>query len=118
MVASEARAGRWVERSRQGQLVRAVAGSAMASTVEWYDFFLFGYAAATVLGRLFFPASSAFLSTLLVITVYVAGFAIRPIGAFLFGHLGDRIGRKATLTATLLLTGLATSLVAAVPTYA
>jgi len=118
MVASEARTGTAVERSARSQLVRAVAASALASTVGWFDFFLFGYAAATVVGRLFFPTSSAFLSALLAIVTYAVGFAMRPIGAFLFGHLGDRIGRKATLTATLLLAGLATSLVAAAPTYA
>jgi MFS family permease len=118
MVASEARTGRTAERAGRQQLVRAIAASALASTVGWYDFFLFGYAATTVLGRLFFPASSPFLSGLLTITTFAVGFAIRPVGALLFGHLGDRIGRKATLTATLLLAGLATSLVAAVPTYA
>jgi MFS family permease len=118
MVASEARTGTAVDRSSRRQLARAVAASALASTVGWYDFFLFGYAAAAVLGRLFFPTSSPFLSGLLAVTTYAVGFAVRPVGAFLFGHLGDRIGRKATLTATLLLTGLATSLVAAAPTYA
>jgi MFS family permease len=118
MVASEARTGMSVERSARSQLVRAVAASALASTAGWYDFFLFGFAAATVLGRLFFPTSNAFLTALLAFTTYAVGFAVRPIGAFLFGHLGDRIGRKATLTATLLLAGLATSLVAAAPTYA
>jgi MFS family permease len=118
MVASEARTGMSVERSARSQLVRAVAASALASTAGWFDFFLFGYAAATVLGRLFFPSSNAFLSALLAFTTYAVGFAVRPVGAFLFGHLGDRIGRKATLTATLLLAGLATALVAAAPTYA
>src|SRR5215467_4736600 len=117
MVASEARTGMSVERSANSQLVRAVAASALASTVGWYAFFLFGYAAVTVLGRLFFPTSNAFLSTLLAITTYAVGFAIRPVGALVFGRLGDRIGRKATLTATLFLAGLATALVAAVPTY-
>jgi MFS family permease len=118
MVASEARPGTMVDRSAREQLVRAVAASALASTAGWYDFFLFGYAAAAVLGRLFFPTSNAFLSALLAVTTYAVGFAVRPVGAFLFGHLGDRIGRKATLTATLLLAGLATALVAAAPTYA
>jgi MFS family permease len=118
MVASEARTGTPVERTGRRQLVRAVAASTLASTAGWYDFFLFGYAAATVLGRLFFPTSNAFLSALLAFTTYAVGFVIRPVGALLFGHLGDRIGRKATLTATLLLAGLATALVAAAPTYA
>ena len=118
MVASEARTGRSVDTSNRGQVVRAVAASTISSTLEWYDFFLFGFAAATVLGRLFFPTQSAFLSTLLALGTYAAGFAARPVGAALFGHLGDRIGRKATLTATMLLTGLATAAVALVPTYA
>jgi MFS family permease len=119
MVASEVRTGMSVEqRSARGQLVRAVAASALASTAGWYDFFLFGFAATTVLGRLFFPTSNGFLSGLLAVTTFAVGFAVRPVGAFLFGHLGDRIGRKATLTATLLLAGLATCLVAAAPTYA
>src|SRR2546421_5812480 len=111
MVAAEARAARVTEDSDRGQLVRAVAGSAVASTLEWYDFFLYGYAATQILGRLFFPTDNAFLSTLLAVVTYAVGFAARPVGAFLFGHLGDRIGRRATLTATLLLTGLATFLV-------
>ncbi len=118
MVASEARTARLVEDSDRRQLVRAVAGSALGSTFEWFDFFLYSYAAATVLGRLFLPTASPFLTGLLAVTTYAAGFGARPVGAMLFGHLGDRIGRRATLIATLLLTGLATSLVAAAPTYA
>ena len=117
MVASEARTA-MLDDSDRSQLVRAVAGSALSSTFEWYDFFLYSYAAAVVLGRLFFPTASPFLGGLLAVTTYAVGFAARPVGAMLFGHLGDRIGRRATLIATLLLTGLATSLVAAAPTYA
>src|SRR5262245_61060025 len=115
MAATETRTTRAEGR---GQLVRAVAGSAISSTLVWYAFFLYGYAAVTILGRLFFPNSNPFLSTLLAIVTYAVGFAARPVGAMLFGHLGDRIGRRATLIATLLLTGLATTLVGVMPTYA
>jgi MFS family permease len=118
MVASEARTTSTVESSGGRQLVRAVVASTLASTLEWYAFFLFASAAATVLGRLFYPTSNGFLTALLTLTTLAAGFVVRPVGAILFGHLGDRIGRRPTLTATLLLTGLATVLVAAVPTYA
>jgi MFS family permease len=118
MVASEVRTGTAIERSAREQLVRAVAATALASAVGWYGFFLFGFAATTVLGRVFFPTSNGFLGGLLAVTTYAVGFALRPVGAFLFGHLGDRIGRKSTLTATLLLAGVATALVAALPTYA
>ncbi len=118
MAATVARTGQAVQDSRRGQLVRAVAASTIATTIVWYDFFLYGFAAAVVLGRLFFPASNPFVSTLLALTTYFVGFAARPLGAWMFGHLGDRIGRKATLTATLLLIGLASTLVGVAPTYA
>src|SRR2546430_1987964 len=103
MAATVVRTGKAVQESSRGQLVRAVAASTIATTIAWYDFFLYGFAAVAVLGRLFFPAGNAFASTLLALSTYGVGFAARPIGAWVFGHLGDRIGRKATLTATLLL---------------
>jgi MFS family permease len=118
MAASVARTGLAVRDSNRGQLVRAVVASTLATTIAWYDFFLYGFAATLLFGRLFFPSSNAFASTLLALTTYVVGFAVQPIGAALFGHLGDRIGRKATLTATLLLMGLATTLIGVAPTYA
>jgi MFS family permease len=118
MAATVARTGKAVQESSRGQLVRAVAASAIANTIAWYDFFLYGLAATLVLGRLFFPTGIAFASVLLALTTYFVGFAARPLGAMLFGHLGDRIGRKATLTATLLLLGLATPLIGVAPTYA
>jgi MFS family permease len=118
MAATVARTGKAVRDIRQGQLLRAVAASTIATAITWYDFFLYGFAATLVLGRLFFPTGNAFASTLAALTTYVIGFAVRPVGAMLFGHLGDRIGRKATLMATLLLLGLATPLMAVAPTYA
>lgn len=118
MAASVARTGKAVQEAGRRQLVRAVAASTVATTIAWYDFFLYGFAATAVLGRLFFPTGNAFASAMLALGTYAAGFAARPVGAVLFGHLGDRIGRRATLIATLLLMGLATTLVGAVPTYA
>ncbi|HSR25649.1 MAG TPA: MFS transporter, partial [Candidatus Eisenbacteria bacterium] len=118
MAASVARTGKTGRNAGRRQLVRAVVASTIATTIVWYDFFLYGFAATLVLGRLFFPTRDPFAGTLLALGTYFAGFAARPLGAMLFGHLGDRIGRRATLIATLLLMGLATTLVGVVPTYA
>src|SRR3970040_176372 len=90
---------------KQRQLVRAVAASAIGTTIEWYDFFLYGVAAATVFPQKFFPGSDPFIGTLLSFSTYFVGFAARPLGAAIFGHYGDRIGRKALLVATLLVMG-------------
>ena len=98
-------------------LVRAVAASAIGTTIEWYDFFLYGVAAALVFPKLFFPASDPFTGTLLSFSTYFVGFAARPFGAALFGHFGDRVGRKAALIATLLLMGVATMAIGFVPGY-
>jgi MFS family permease len=100
------------------QLRRAVIASTIGTTIEWYDFFLYGTAAGLVFGKLYFPNQDALAGTLLSFGTYFVGFAARPIGAAIFGHYGDRIGRKATLIATLLCMGLATFLIAFVPTYA
>src|SRR6187431_1225522 len=82
---------------------RAVISSAIGTTVEWYDFFLYGVAAATVFPRVFFPSSDPFVATLLSFFTFFVGFIGRPIGAAVFGHYGDRIGRKALLITTMLL---------------
>src|SRR5215831_17606360 len=87
------------------------------TTSEWYDFFLYGTAAGLVFGKLYFPNENPLTATLLSFTTFFIGFAARPVGAAIFGHYGDRIGRKMTLIATLLLMGLATFLIAFVPTY-
>jgi MFS family permease len=100
------------------QLRRALLASTIGTTIEWYDFLLYGNATALYLAPLFFPRKDAFLSTLAAYTTFLVGFLVRPLGAAFFGHLGDRVGRKATLIVTLSLMGTATFLVGLVPTYA
>ena len=102
---------------RRAQLRRAVVASAVGTAVEWYDFFLYGLAAALVFPQTFFPGSDPYTGTLLSFSTYFVGFASRPIGAALFGHLGDRVGRKASLIATLVLMGVATMAIGLVPGY-
>jgi metabolite-proton symporter len=99
------------------QLRKAVIASTIGTAIEWYDFFLYGTAAGLIFGKLFFPNSDALTATLAAFGTYFIGFVGRPIGAAIFGHYGDRIGRKATLIATLLCMGIATFLIAFVPTY-
>ena len=99
------------------QLRKAVIASTIGTAIEWYDFFLYGTAAGLVFGKLFFPNQDPLSATLLAFGTYFIGFIARPVGAAIFGHYGDRIGRKATLIATLLFMGIATFLVAFVPTY-
>ena len=99
------------------QLRRAVIASTVGTTIEWYDFLLYGQMAAIVFAKLYFPSSDPLTGALQSFAVFAVGFAARPIGAAIFGHYGDRIGRKAALIATLLLTGLSTFLVGCVPTY-
>jgi MFS family permease len=99
------------------QLVRAIVASAVGTSIEWYDFFLYGFAATTVFANLYFPSKHPSTGLLLSLATYFGGFAARPIGAAIFGHYGDRIGRKATLIITLLTMGLGTTLVGLVPTY-
>jgi len=99
------------------QLRKAVIAATIGTTIEWYDFFLYGTAAGLVFPKLFFPNSDPLVGTLLAFSTYFVGFVARPIGAAIFGHYGDRIGRKATLIATLLVMGIATFLIAFVPSY-
>lgn len=99
------------------QLRRAVIASTVGTAIEWYDFFLYSTVTGLVFAKLFFPQSDPWVGTLEAFAVYAVGFVARPIGAAIFGHYGDRIGRKSTLIATLLLMGLATAAVAVVPTY-
>src|SRR5215467_12462919 len=100
------------------QLRKAVIASTIGTTIEWYDFFIYGTAAGLVFGKLFFPHQDPLSATLLAFGTYFVGFIGRPIGAAIFGHYGDRIGRKAMLIATLLCMGFGTFLIAFVPTYA
>ena len=100
------------------QLTRAVVASTVGTSIEWYDFFLYSTATGLLFAKLFFPKSDPLVGTLQAFLIYAVGFIARPIGAAIFGHYGDRIGRKATLIATLLLMGIATFLIGFVPTYA
>jgi MFS family permease len=100
------------------ELRKAVIAATVGTTIEWYDFFLYGTAAGLVFGKLYFPNSDPTTATLLAFSTYFVGFAARPVGAAIFGHYGDRIGRKATLIVTLMLMGIATFLIAFVPAYA
>jgi MFS family permease len=99
------------------QLRKAVIAATIGTTIEWYDFFIYGTAAGLIFGKLYFPNSDPLTATLAAFGTYFVGFIGRPIGAAIFGHYGDRIGRKATLIATLLCMGIATFLIAFVPTY-
>jgi len=106
------------EADHRAQLRRAVIASTVGTTIEWYDFLLYGQMTALVFGKLFFPKSDPLVGVLEAFAIYFVGFVARPIGAAIFGHFGDRIGRKGALIATLLMTGLATFAVGFVPTYA
>jgi MFS family permease len=100
------------------QLRRAIIASTVGTTIEWYDFFLYSVVTGLVFARLFFPGSDPLTGTLEAFGVYAVGFAARPVGAAIFGHWGDRVGRKSALIATLILMGVGTFLVGLVPTYA
>ncbi|MDQ6687964.1 MAG: MHS family MFS transporter [Actinomycetota bacterium] len=97
------------------QVRKAALASTVGTTIEWYDYFLYGTAAALVFPDLFFPNSSHYVGLLESFGTYFVGFAARPIGAAIFGHYGDRIGRKATLIVTLLVMGLSTTLIGVLP---
>src|SRR6478752_5465090 len=92
--------------SRRIQVRRAALGSAIGTTIEWYDFFLYNTAAALIFPHVFFPASTAYAGAMQSFATYAVGFAARPVGAAIFGHWGDRIGRKTTLIITLLIMGI------------
>jgi len=111
-------AGALSDTGQRQQLRRAVIASAIGTTIEWYDFFLYSIVTGLVFAKLYFPQSDPLAGTLQAYAVFFVGFLSRPIGAAIFGHYGDRIGRKSALIATLLLTGLATFAVGLVPTYA
>src|SRR5215470_10900553 len=117
MTTADAAIGPLPEAYHRAQLRRAAIASTVGTTIEWYDFLLYGQVASIVFAKLFFPKSEPLVGTLEAFGIYFVGFVARPIGAAIFGHYGDRIGRKAALIATLLLTGLSTFAVGLVPTY-
>ena len=99
-------------------LGRVIAASLIGTTIEWYDFFLYGSAAALVFNKLFFPSFDPLVGTLLAFATYAVGFIARPLGGIVFGHFGDRIGRKKLLMWSLVMMGLATVLIGLLPGYA
>ncbi|WP_436773708.1 MFS transporter [Yinghuangia sp. YIM S09857] len=99
-------------------MLRIALASFSGTAIEFYDFFVYGTAAALVLGPLFFPSFSPVAGTLAAFATYAVGFVARPLGSLLFGHVGDRLGRRPVLITSLLMTGLATVLVGLLPTYA
>ena len=105
------------EAEHRRQLRRAVLASTVGTAIEWYDFFLYSTVTGLVFAKLYFPRADPLVGTLEAFGVYAVGFVARPIGAAIFGHYGDRVGRKAALITTLLLMGIATFLVALVPGY-
>ncbi len=96
---------------------RVVAASLIGATIEWYDFFLYGVVAGIVFNKLYFPAGDPVVSTMLAYTTFAVGFVTRPLGGLIFGHFGDRIGRKSMLVMTLMIMGVSTFLIGLVPTY-
>ncbi|HEU4350131.1 MAG TPA: MFS transporter [Actinoplanes sp.] len=107
-----------VPATRQSSIVKVVFASLIGTAVEWYDFFLYGSAAALVFGSLFFPKSDPVTATLLAFGTYALGFFARPLGGIVFGHYGDRVGRKKMLVVSLMVMGLATVAIGLLPTYA
>ena len=105
------------EDEHRRELRKAVIASTVGTTIEWYDFLLYSVVTPIVFGKMFFPHSDPLIGVLEAFSIYFVGFVGRPIGAFIFGHFGDRMGRKAALIATLLITGLATFAVGFVPGY-
>ena len=117
MAATDGFSGRLSEAEHARHLRRAVIASTVGTTIEWYDFLIYSTMTGLVFGKVFFSGSDPLVGTLQAFGIYAVGFASRPIGAAIFGHYGDRIGRKAALIGTLLLTGLATFAVGFVPSY-
>lgn len=104
--------------TKGNSLRRVVSASLIGATIEWYDFFLYGVVAGIVFNKLYFPTSDPLVSTLLAYSTFAVGFVTRPLGGVIFGHFGDKLGRKSMLVITLMLMGVATFLIGLVPTYA
>jgi metabolite-proton symporter len=105
-------------RTERTPIGRVIAASLIGTTIEWYDFFLYGAAAALVFNKLFFPSFDPLVGTLLAFATYAVGFVARPLGGIVFGHFGDRVGRKKLLMWSLILMGVATVLIGLLPGYA
>ena len=110
-------AGVGVTDTKEDDVRKVVFASLVGSTIEWYDFFLYGVVAGIVFNQLYFPADNPTVSVLLAYATFAVGFVARPLGGLIFGHFGDRIGRKTMLVVTLLLMGGATVAIGLLPTY-
>jgi len=106
-----------VDRDREIQVRRVAAASLVGTTIEWYDFLVYATMAGVIFNRYFFAERSIFVNTLLAYGTFAAGFFMRPLGGLLFGHFGDRIGRKPLLVLALVIMGIATFLIGLLPTY-
>jgi len=102
---------------RGNSLAKIVATSLAATSIEWYDFFIYGTAAALVFNKLFFPSTDPLTGTLLAFATFGVGFVARPVGGMIFGHFGDRVGRKKALVVGLFMMGTATTLIGLLPDY-
>ena len=102
---------------RRSQVRRVVLASLIGSTIEWYDFFLYGIVAGLVFNKIYFPAHDPLVSIMLAYATFAVGFVARPFGGLVFGHFGDKLGRKKMLVITLMMMGIATVLIGLVPTY-
>ena len=103
--------------AQEKSIRRVVASALVGATIEWYDFFLYGVVAGIVFNKLFFPAGDPVVSTLLAYTTFAVGFVTRPLGGVIFGHFGDKIGRKSMLVMTLMIMGVSTFLIGLLPSY-
>src|SRR5256885_5794824 len=101
--------------TRAGSIRLVAVASMIGTTIEWYDFFLYGTAAALVFNRLFFPTFDPLVGTLASFGTYTVGFVARPVGGIIIGHYGDRVGRKSMLVLTLVIMGVATFLIGVLP---
>ncbi|WP_239014535.1 MFS transporter [Archangium violaceum] len=110
-------AARPPEQSHDTSIWKVAAASFIGTAVEWYDFFLYGTAAALIFNRLFFPSFDPLVGTLAAFATFAVGFVARPLGGIIFGHFGDKLGRKSMLSATLMIMGVATFAIGLLPTY-
>ena len=100
------------------EMRKVVIASLLGATIEWYDFFLYGVVADIVFNKLYFPTADPFMGTILAYSTFAIGYLARPLGGFIFGHYGDKLGRKRMLILTMLIMGIATVGIGLVPTYA
>ena len=106
-----------VQERKQTSHIKVATASLIGTSIEWYDFFIYGTAAALIFNKLFFPTFDPMMGTLLAFATYAVGFIARPLGGLVFGHYGDKIGRKTMLYLTLLIMGTATAIIGILPTY-